>query len=383
MKQTEPTFIPLTSPAIGPEEEEALLSVLRSGALAGDGHFCRAVEAQLREICDVPHALLTTSCTHALELALLTLDVQPGDEVILPSFTFTSTANAIAIRGATPVFVDIDRATWNIDPGAIAAAITPRTRGIMPVHYAGQGCDMTAINVLAHQHNLWVVEDAAQGIDARFADQALGTIGTFGCLSFHNTKNIVSGEGGALLTHDAALAKKAEIIREKGTNRAAFFRGEVDKYTWVDVGSSYVISDVLAALLQVQLAKVQAITAARGERWWRYQRALQPLADDGLIQLPVFHPDAESNWHLYAFLVNSDQRDWLLQALRTRQIGATFHYVPLHTAPAAARFGQQPHLPITDYVSDHLVRLPLYPDLSFAQQDYIIEHVIALGEELG
>lgn len=370
-------MIPLTMPSFDTAEETALLQVLRSGALAGDGHFGREVEATLREMCNVEYALLTTSCTHALELALLVLNVQAGDEVILPSFTFTSTANAIALRGAKPVFVEIDPQTWNLDPAAVAAAVTPRTRGIIPVHYAGQGCDMPALQAIAHQHHLWIVEDAAQAVDARYDGRALGTWGDFGCLSFHNTKNIVSGEGGALLTNDAALARRAEIMREKGTNRAAFFRGEVDKYTWVDVGSSYVISDVLAALLQVQLGKTSAITLARRERWHRYQQAFAPLANAGQIQLPFVHPAAEPNWHLYGFLIDQPYRDSLLRLLRERGIGATFHYVPLHTAPAAAQFGPIPHLPITDRISDSLVRLPLYPALTFEQQDYIIDHVIA------
>ena len=370
-------MIPLTMPSFDTAEETALLQVLRSGALAGDGRFGREVEAMLREMCNVHYALLTTSCTHALELALLVLDVQAGDEVILPSFTFTSTANAIALRGAKPVFVEIDSQTWNLDPAAVAAAVTPRTRGIIPVHYAGQGCDMPALQAIAQQHQLWIVEDAAQAVDARYGGRALGTWGDFGCLSFHNTKNIVSGEGGALLTNDAALARRAEIMREKGTNRAAFFRGEVDKYTWVDVGSSYVISDLLAALLQVQLGKTSAITLARRERWQRYQQAFAPLADAGQIQLPFIHPAAEPNWHLYGFLIDQPDRDSLLRYLRERGIGATFHYVPLHTAPAAARFGPVPTLPITDRISDSLVRLPLYPALTFEQQDYIIQAVIA------
>lgn len=368
-------MIPLTMPSFDTAEETALLQVLRSGALAGDGRFGREVEAMLREMCDVEHALLTTSCTHALELALLVLDVQAGDEVILPSFTFTSTANAIALRGAKPVFVEIDPQTWNLDPAAVAAAVTSRTRGIIPVHYAGQGCDMPALQAIAQQHSLWIVEDAAQAVDARYAERALGSWGDFGCLSFHNTKNVVSGEGGALLTNDAVLARRAEIMREKGTNRAAFFRGEVDKYTWVEVGSSYVTSDLLAALLQVQLRKTSAITLARRERWQRYQQALKPLAAASQIQLPFIHPAAEPNWHLYGFLIDQPHRDPLLRHLRERGIGATFHYVPLHTAPAAAQFGPAPMLPITDRVSDSLVRLPLYPSLTFEQQDYIIEQV--------
>jgi dTDP-4-amino-4,6-dideoxygalactose transaminase len=375
-------LIPLTYPALDSTEELAVLETIRTGVLAGDGHYCRMVEAQLRKLCDVPYALLTTSCTHALEMAMLTLDLAPGDEVIMPSFTFTSTANAVALRGAVPVFVEIDPCTWNIDPAAAAAAITPRTRGILPVHYAGQGCDMIALTMIAERHGLWLVEDAAQGVDARFAGRALGAWGTLGCLSFHSTKNIVSGEGGALLTNDPQLARRAEIIREKGTNRAAFFRGEVDKYTWVEIGSSYVISELLAALLNAQMQKLSAISAARAARWQRYQQAFEPLARAGIVQLPAIHPAAQTNAHLYAFLVDVTRRDELLAYLRQRGIGATFHYVPLHSAPAAARFGRPPALPITDRVSNSLVRLPLFPDLSDADQAYIIDTVFEAVEEL-
>jgi dTDP-4-amino-4,6-dideoxygalactose transaminase len=317
--------IPLTQPALDDAEVDAMLKVLQGAALAGDGAACRRVEAVLREVCGVNYALLTTSCTHALELALLALGIGPGDEVILPSFTFTSTANAVAIRGAKPVFVDINPNTWNMEPQAVEAAITPRTRCIMPVHYAGQGCDMPALTALAEQHGLWMVEDAAQAIGACFDERPLGAWGDFGCLSFHNTKNIVCGEGGALLTNDRALAHRAEIMREKGTNRAAFFRGEVDKYTWVDIGSSYVISDVLAALLEVQLRKVEQITQARGVRWMRYQEAFQALEQAQLIQRPYVAPQAAMNWHLYGFLVNAEYRDEILAFLRSRGVGATFH----------------------------------------------------------
>jgi len=241
---------------------------------------------------------------------------------------------------------------------------------------------MIALAAIAERHGLWIVEDAAQGIDARFAGRALGTLGTLGCLSFHNTKNIVSGEGGALLTSDPQLARRAEIIREKGTNRAAFFRGEVDKYTWVEVGSSYIVSELLAALLHAQMGKVPTITAARAARWQRYQQVFEPLARAGIMQPPVIHPAAQTNAHLYAFLVDTTRRDELLVYLRQRRIGATFHYVPLHSAPAAARFGPPPDLPITDRVSNSLVRLPLFPDLSDADQTYIINTVFEAIEEL-
>jgi dTDP-4-amino-4,6-dideoxygalactose transaminase len=375
-------YIPLNHPALDVAEELAVLETIRAGALAGDGRYCRLIEARLREMCDVPHALLTTSCTHALEMAMLALDLRPGDEVIMPSFTFSSTANAVALRGAIPIFVDIDPQTWNIDPLAVEAAITPRTRGVMPVHYAGQGCDMVALTAIAERHGLWIVEDAAQGIGAAFAGRSLGAWGTFGCISFHNTKNIVAGEGGALLTSDTQLAQRAEIMREKGTNRAAFFRGEVDKYTWVEIGSSYVISDLLAAVLHAQMGKIKHILAARVARWQRYQAAFEPLGRNGIMQLPVVHPAASINGHVYAFLIDPAGRDNLLAYLRQRGIGATFHYVPLHSAPAAARFGPPSVLPITDRVSSSLVRLPLYHDLADEDQEYIVATVYEAIEAL-
>lgn len=374
-------YIPLTRPSLDHAEEQAILNILRSGHLEGNQQSSKRVESQLRNMFLISHALLTTSCTHALELALLILDLQPSDEVILPSFTFTSTANAIVLRGAKPVFVDIDPHTWNLDANLIEAAITPQTKGIVPVHYAGQGCDMASITELAQHYGLWVVEDAAQAVGASYQNKPLGTWGTIGCLSFHNTKNIVSGEGGALLTADDKLAKRAEIISEKGTNRSAFLRGEVDKYTWVDVGSSYIVSDLLAALLEVQLSKVSAITEARKTLWHEYQHAFQELADQEYIQLPYIHPDAQSNWHLYGFLVDPNKRHEIITFLRNRGLGATFHYVPLHTAPAAARFGEPSHLPITDHVSTSLIRLPLYPDLNIEEQHYIIEQVFAAFEQ--
>ncbi len=376
-------LIPLSRPYLDEEEEAAVVAALRCGELAGDGPCCRAVEALLRDLCDVPHVLLTSSCTHALELALLALELGLGDEVILPSFTFASTANAIALRGARPVFVDIESDTWTIDPKAVTAAITSRTRGIMPVHYAGQGADMASLCDIAKSHGLWIVEDAAQGVGASLSGRALGTWGEFGCFSFHNTKDVVCGEGGALLSKDPTLAAKAEILRDKGTNRKAFYRGEVDKYSWVDIGGSYVMGELLAAILEVQIRKHPMMLRARKERWSRYHEAFQPLTRAEVIQLPQIRPEAQINWHTYGMLVAPERRDDLLRFLRSRGIGAAFHYVPLHSAAAAARFGPPPDLPVTDRVSNSLVRLPLFPELTDEQQEYIIAAVFEAAGELG
>ncbi len=376
-------LIPLSRPYLDEEEEAAATEALRRGELAGDGPRCRAVELILRDLCGVPHVLLTTSCTHALELALLSLELAPGDEVILPSFTFASTANAIALRGARPVFADIEPDTWTLDPKAVASAITSRTRCIMPVHYAGHGADMVSLCDIAERHGLWIVEDAAQGVGASWSGRALGTWGVFGCLSFHNTKDVVCGEGGALLSNDPTLAEKAEILRDKGTNRKAFYRGEVDRYSWVDIGSSYVMGELLAAVLEVQLRKQPVMLRARKERWSRYHEAFQPLARAEVVQLPQIKPEARINWHTYGMLVASNRRDAFLRFLRSRGIGAAFHYVPLHSAAAAARFGPPPVLPVTDRVSNSLVRLPLFPELTDEQQEHIIAAVFEGVREAG
>jgi dTDP-4-amino-4,6-dideoxygalactose transaminase len=311
---------------------------------------------------------------------MMVMDIGPGDEVIMPSFNFVSSANAVVRQGARPVFADIDMGTFNLDPEQIEARITPATRGIVPVHYAGQGCHMDVINELAHAHNLWVVEDAAQGVGALYDGQYLGTIGNAGCYSFHVTKNIICGEGGAFLTNDDELARRAEIVSEKGTNRSAFLRGEVDKYTWVDVGSSFIISDLLAALALAQLERVEEITARRVTIWQRYYDELGPLSETGKIILPKLDPKATINGHIFAFCTADPQRrDELLQGLKEKGIGATFHYVPLHSSPFARRhFDEIPSLPVTDLVSASLVRLPIYPDLTDEEQTYIIETLCKL-----
>jgi dTDP-4-amino-4,6-dideoxygalactose transaminase len=376
--------IPLTIEDVGAEEQAAMAAALRARQLTGNGPICRAVQQELQTIFGARHALLTPSCTSALEMAMLALDIGPGDEVILPSFTFVSTANCVMLRGATPVFADILPDTLNIDPADVARRITPRTRAIVPVHYAGVACAMDALLELSRAHGLAVVEDAAHAIDARYKGRYLGTLGDFGCYSFHATKNIVCGEGGALLTSSDALAARAHVIHEKGTNRAAFMQGLVDKYSWVDVGSSYVLSDLLAAVLQVQLGKRAAIKARRGAIWRRYFEGLRPLAERELLALPTIPPECDSSYHIFFLRVASGElRDRLLQALRAAGIGAAFHYVPLHSSPFGQSQGwHHERLPVTEQCSRTLIRLPLYPAMSDAQVEYVLDTTIALLELL-
>jgi dTDP-4-amino-4,6-dideoxygalactose transaminase len=371
-----PGFIPFIKVHIGEEEKVAVLHALESGDLGGNGPVGAQLQERLRELLGVGHALLTTSCSHAMELAAMAIRLGPGDEVIMPSFTFVTTASSVVREGACPVFVDIDEATFNIDLAQTEAHITPRTRAIMPVHYAGQGCAMEEIMDIAQRHSLYVIEDAAQGLGARYDGRYLGTIGHVGCFSFHVTKNVICGEGGAFVTNDDTIAERAEIIREKGTNRSKFLRGEVDKYTWVDLGSSFVPSDLLSAIALAQLNKMDEIHRMRKTVWERYQEGLRDLEQRGEVILPYVSPKAEMNWHIYAFRVSdAKRRDDVLDELKRRRIGATFHYVPLHSSPyARERWGYRiGDLPVTERVAASLVRLPIYPDLSQEDQDYIIE----------
>ncbi|MBN2732206.1 MAG: dTDP-4-amino-4,6-dideoxygalactose transaminase [Balneolaceae bacterium] len=362
--------LPFNQPYIGTEEEEALIKALQSSHLRGDGPHTKRVQQQMEEWLNIHHVLLTTSCTHALEMAMMVLDIGPGDEVIMPSFNFVSSANAVALRGATPVFADITPDTMNIDPDSIADNISDATKAIVPVHYGGVSCDMDAIMQLAEDHDLLVVEDAAQGVDAYYKNQPLGTIGHIGCYSFHDTKNITCGEGGAFLTNDDEIAARAEIMREKGTNRAAFMRGEIDKYTWVEEGSSYIPSDLLAALLEAQLAKKDEIKKKRKQKWERYRKALQPCADQGKIVLPEIPAHCESNYHIFYFLAPSaGDQERLLRAFKEEEIPAAFHYVPLHSAPYAQKLlNEQPDLVNTANYSNRLIRLPLYPGLNLTDE---------------
>jgi dTDP-4-amino-4,6-dideoxygalactose transaminase len=357
--------IPFNKSYVAGDEAELIARCLASGQTAGDGPYSRECQQLMERRFGAGRVLLTTSCTSALEMAALLCEVGPGDEVILPSYTFVSTANAFLLRGATLRFVDIRPDTLNLDERLVEQAITPQTRVIVPVHYASIGCEMDVIGALARKHSLQVVEDAAQAVNATYRGAYLGTLGTLGAYSFHATKNFGCGEGGALLVNDASLVERAEVIREKGTNRSRFFRGQVDKYTWVDVGSSYVPSDVLAALLLSQLRHMDEITERRRRVYESYSAALQPLAERGLVTLPSIPAHCGSNYHMfYVIVADLATRTALIDHLKAAGILAVFHYVPLHSSPIGASLGCSPGtLPVTESLSDRLVRLPMYAGL--------------------
>jgi dTDP-4-amino-4,6-dideoxygalactose transaminase len=370
----EPT-VRFHAPSYDERELEAVRAAL-SGHTAGDGPIGRRVEQRLAELTGARRVLLTTSCSHAMELALLALGIGPGHEVICPSFTFASSANAVLRVGARPVFGEIDERTLGLDPEDVERRLSPRTAALLPVHYAGVAPDMAGLLEIARRRSLRVVEDAAQGIAARWRGRALGTLGDAGCLSFHETKNLSCGEGGALLVSDPDLAKRAEIAREKGTNRAAFFRGEVDKYTWVAEGSSYVLSDVLAAILEAQLDKLDAIQARRAEVVARYRAGLADWAARAGVRLPVELPERETNHHVFYLLYpDAARRDRALKALRGGGVMASFHYVPLHSAPQGRRLGADYELPVTERVAATLLRLPLHARLADPDVDRVIDAV--------
>lgn len=357
--------IPFNKPFLVGDESELVARCLASGNTAGDGPFTRECQRLMEQRFGASRVLLTTSCTSALEMAALLCDIAPEDEVILPSYTFVSTANAFLLRGATLKFVDVRPDTLNMDERLIEQAITPRTKVIVPVHYASIGCEMDAIGALARKHSLQVVEDAAQAVDATYRGAYLGTLGALGAYSFHASKNFGCGEGGALLVNDASLAERAEIVREKGTNRSRFFRGQVDKYTWVDIGSSYIPADVLAALLLTQLRHMDEITARRRRVYESYYDALQPLAERGLLTLPSIPGHCRSNYHMfYVIVADLATRTALIEHLKAAGILAVFHYVPLHTSPVGLSLGyQKGMLPVTESLSDRLLRLPMYAGL--------------------
>jgi dTDP-4-amino-4,6-dideoxygalactose transaminase len=333
--------IPFNKPYMTGKELWYIAQAHANGHLAGDGAFTGKCSAWLESTMGAHRALLTHSCTAALEMAALLADVRPGDEVIMPSYTFVSTANAFVLRGARPVFVDIRPDTLNVDETLIEAAITERTKAVVPVHYAGVGCEMDAINAAAARHGLFLIEDAAQGVMSKYKGRPLGSIGHLGALSFHETKNVISGEGGALLINDPAFASRAEIIREKGTNRSQFFRGQVDKYTWVDIGSSYLPSELIAAFLWAQMEEAERLTERRLSAWNQYHELLQPLEADGLLRRPIIPAHCEHNAHMYYILLNSlEQRSRVIQKFREAGIYAVFHYVPLHSAPAGIQHGR-------------------------------------------
>jgi dTDP-4-amino-4,6-dideoxygalactose transaminase len=367
--------IPFNVPPLKGRELSYLEEALKSRHLSGDGSFTKRCHQWLETNLKTTKALLTHSCTGALEMAAILCDLGPGDEVIMPSFTFVSTANAVVLRGATPVFVELRPDTLNLDETKIEAAITPRTKAIFVVHYAGIGCEMDAIMAIAQKHGLLVVEDAAQGLMANYRGRALGTIGHLGALSFHETKNVVSGEGGALLINDARFAHRAEIIREKGTNRSQFFRGQVDKYTWVDVGSSYLPSELIAAILLAQLEVSEQITSERRAVWSAYHEGFQALEAKGLVRRPQIPDHCLGNAHIYYLITASLEERTALQAkLKADGIASTFHYVPLHSSPAGRKFGRaHGDLALTTELSDRMLRMPLWA--GFAEAARVIESV--------
>ncbi|MEE0369893.1 MAG: dTDP-4-amino-4,6-dideoxygalactose transaminase [Clostridia bacterium] len=363
-------------PYVG-KETEYMKAAIDSHKICGDGEFTKRCNAWIEEHTGTAKALLTTSGTQALEMAALLSDIQPGDEVILPSYTFVSTANAFVLRGAKLVFVDIRPDTMNIDEKLIEDAITDKTRVIVPVHYAGVGCEMDTIMDIAKRHNLVVVEDAAQGVNAFYKGRALGSIGDYGCFSFHETKNYSMGEGGAILINRPEQIEDAEIIREKGTDRSRFFRGQVDKYTWVNIGSSFLPSDINAAYLMAQLEMADEINENRLQSWTRYNEGLQDLAQEGVIELPYIPEECTHNAHMfYIKTKDMEERKALISYLKERDIAAVFHYVPLHSAPAGLRFGRfHGEDRYTTKESERLLRLPMYYNLSESDQQKVIDAV--------
>ena len=363
-------------PYVG-KETEYMKAAIDSHKICGDGEFTKRCNAWIEEHTGTAKALLTTSGTQALEMAALLSDIQPGDEVILPSYTFVSTANAFVLRGAKLVFVDIRPDTMNIDEKLIEDAITDKTRAIVPVHYAGVGCEMDTIMDIAKRHNLVVVEDAAQGVNAFYKGRALGSIGDYGCFSFHETKNYSMGEGGAILINRPEQIEDAEIIREKGTDRSRFFRGQVDKYTWVNIGSSFLPSDINAAYLMAQLEMADEINENRLQSWTRYNEGLQDLAQEGVIELPYIPKECAHNAHMfYIKTKDMEERKALISYLKERDIAAVCHYVPLHSAPAGLRFGRfHGEDRYTTKESERLLRLPMYYNLSESDQQKVIDAV--------
>lgn len=367
--------IVFNKPYIAGREIEYIRQAVANGHLSGDGPFTRLCHEWLEKRFGARKILLTHSCTAALEMAAILCDIRAGDEVIMPSFTFVSTANAFVLRGGVPVFCDIRRDTRNIDETRIEELITGRTRAIVPVHYGGVACNMDVIMPLAEKYNLRVVEDAAQGVCATYKGRFLGTIGDLGCYSFHETKNFISGEGGAIAVNNPEFIERAEIIREKGTDRARFFRGMTDKYTWVDIGSSYLPSELIAAFLYAQLQEADAITARRLQLWNTYHGELESLEREGFLQRPFTPEDCRHNAHMYHIILEDLRtRSELIAYLKSYDVMPVFHYVPLHTSPAGRRFaGNVPHLPVTDDIAGRLLRLPCYFELTPGQIARIAE----------
>jgi dTDP-4-amino-4,6-dideoxygalactose transaminase len=374
--------IPFNKPYVTGDELEHIKRVIesidRGATISGDGEYTKKVQAFIESRFHTEMALLTTSCTSALEMATTLINLKPGDEVIVPSYTFASTVNPVIMAGAKPVFVDIDEKTLNMDTSEVKQNITPKTKAIYPVHYAGVACDMDGIMDIADQHQLAVIEDAAQGVNAKYKQQYLGTIGDFGCYSFHETKNYVCGEGGALLinTDDRHIRERAEVIREKGTNRSKFYRGEIDKYTWVDIGSSYLPSDILAAFLYAQFEALDDIQAKRMRIYDAYCRLLRPYEQDGCVQLPTIPHYAKHNAHLFYVIFPSEQsRDLMMSKLKEDDISTVFHYLPLHTSAMGRTWGNNAQLPVTDMISKRLLRLPLYAGMRSNEYAYLSKRI--------
>lgn len=370
-------MIPFNKPYLTGNELDYISQAHDRGQLAGDGHFTRLCNQWIELVLGAQKALLTHSCTAALEMAAILADIGPGDEVIMPAYTFVSTANAFVLRGGIPVFVDIRPDTLNIDERLIEAAITSRTKAIVPVHYAGVACEMDTIMDIAERHGLLVIEDAAQGVLATYKGRKLGTIGHLGCYSFHETKNVISGEGGAISINDRRFNERAEMIREKGTNRSQFFRGQVDKYTWIDIGSSYLPGEINAAFLYAQLERAQAITGRRIEIWDQYNQSLRLLEEGGSLRLPVVPHACTHNAHMYyVLLIDLERRSAFIEQMRIKGIQCVFHYVPLHTAPAGVRYGRKfGQLPVTEDLAKRLVRLPLWVGITSKELDHILDSV--------
>jgi dTDP-4-amino-4,6-dideoxygalactose transaminase len=379
MPNNPPLTVSFNRPILVGNENEYMKQAIEAAKFSGDGPFTRKASELLEQQLGVAKVLLTTSCTHALEMFALLLDIQPGDEVILPSFTFVSTVNAFVLRGARPVFADIRPDTLNLDETRLEALISPHTKAIVPVHYAGVGCEMDSIMETAGRHQVAVVEDNAHGLFGKYKGKQLGTFGVLAAQSFHETKNFTCGEGGALLINDPALVERAEIIREKGTNRSRFFRGQVDKYSWVDVGSSYLLSDILAAFLLAQLEQREKVQNQRRKVWEFYHEHLQDWAREHAVGLPYIPPQCEQPYHMYYMLLPTQElRQGLIAHLRRHGIESVFHYLPLHLSDMGQRFGGQlGDCPVTERVSDQLVRLPFHNALTEEDLGKVVEAIQA------
>lgn len=370
-------FIPFNRVSLIGTEFGYIQQAIDQGHVSGDGPFTKKCHRMLEQLMGAPKVFLTTSCTHALEMAAILLDIQPGDEVIFPSFTFVSTVNAFVLRGARPVFADIRPDTLNLDESGLERLVTSKTKAIVPVHYAGVACHMDAIGDIAQRQHLSVIEDNAHGLLGRFRGKPLGTFGAMSTLSFHETKNFTCGEGGALAINDPRYIERAEIIREKGTNRGRFFRGQVDKYTWVDIGSSYLPSDILAAILFAQLEASERVQASRCRVWTTYDTELKQWAGSHGVRLPIVPGDCEQPFHMYYLLLpDLEQRQAFIAHLKAQNILSVFHYLPLHLSEMGQKFGGRPgDCPVTESMSDRLVRLPFYNDLSESDQAFVIDTI--------